>query len=180
MSLLQRGHSGDGYDLASTLFKYDLRKGDFFVPSWERVRRVRREVSSELLMCAQYFVIASCDLMPRDNRCIYIYIYIYVCFYVCCSDCVNVCCVAAVVKNSGFGALECLCSGCDVFCLYIALLVYLFVLCVCVNCLVKQFAIYFGVIAILLWNVMAVFSVGGGALLDRPCMVFKRMCVWRL
>ena len=30
----------------------------------------------------------------------------YVCFYVCCSDCVgvrgNVCCVAPVVKNSGF------------------------------------------------------------------------------
>ena len=30
----------------------------------------------------------------------------------------------------------------------------------------------FGVIAILLLNVMDVFSVGGGALLDRPCMVF--------
>ena len=26
--LLQRGHSGDGCDLASTLYKYDLRKGD--------------------------------------------------------------------------------------------------------------------------------------------------------
>ena len=26
--LLQRGHSGDGCDLASTLCKYDLRKGD--------------------------------------------------------------------------------------------------------------------------------------------------------
>ena len=26
----------------------------------------------------------------------------HVCFYVCCSDCVNVCCVAAVVKNSVF------------------------------------------------------------------------------
>ena len=26
-------------------------------------------------------------------------------------------------------------------------------------------------------NAMAVFSVGGGALLDRPCMVFQRMCV---
>ena len=26
----------------------------------------------------------------------------HVCFYVCCSDCGNVCCVAAVVKNSGF------------------------------------------------------------------------------
>ena len=42
----------DGCDLASTLCKYDLRKGDLFVPSWTRVRRVRRgSVSSELLMC---------------------------------------------------------------------------------------------------------------------------------
>ena len=49
--------------------------------------------------------------------------------------------------------------------------------CVFVNCLVKQFAICFGVVAILLLNVMAVFSVGGGAMLDIPCMVFQRMCV---
>ena len=27
--VLQRGHSGDGCDLASTLCKYDLRKGDY-------------------------------------------------------------------------------------------------------------------------------------------------------
>ena len=43
-------------------------------------------------------------------------------FYVCCSDCVgicgNVCCVAAVVKDSGFLSLGelmyvvCLCTGC--------------------------------------------------------------------
>ena len=31
--VLQRGHSGDGCDLASTLYKYDLRKGDLFVLS---------------------------------------------------------------------------------------------------------------------------------------------------
>ena len=56
---------------------------------------------------------------------------VHVCFYVCCSDCVgvcgNVCCVAAVVKNSvvfSLGVLKyvvCLCRGCDgccVFCLY--------------------------------------------------------------
>ena len=50
--VLQRGHSGDGFDLASTLCKYDLRKGDLFVRSWTRVRRVRRRsISSELLMC---------------------------------------------------------------------------------------------------------------------------------
>ena len=58
----------------------------------------------------------------------------------------------------------------------------LYVLCVVcltvfVNCLLKQFAICLGVVVILLLNVMEVFSVGGGALLDRLCMVFKRMCV---
>ena len=66
--------------------------------------------------------------------------------------------------------------------LCIALLVYLFVLCVAcltvfVNCLVKQFAMCLGVVAMLLLNVMDVFSVGGGALLDKPCLVFQRMCV---
>ena len=46
-----------------------------------------------------------------------------------------------------------------------------------VNFLVKQFEMCLGVVAILLLNVMYVFSVGGGALLDRPCVVFQRMCV---
>ena len=46
-----------------------------------------------------------------------------------------------------------------------------------VNCLVKKFAICFGVVVILLLNVMAMFCVGGGALLDRPFTVFQRMCV---
>ena len=58
----------------------------------------------------------------------------------------------------------------------------LFVLCVAcltvfLNCLVKQFAICLGVFVILLLNVMDLLSVVGGALLDRPCMVFQRMCV---
>ena len=44
-----------------------------------------------------------------------------------------------------------------------------------VNGLVKQFAICFGVFAVLLLNVMDLFSVAGCALLDRPCMVFQRM-----
>ena len=65
--------------------------------------------------------------------------------------------------------------------LCIALFVYLFVLCVAcltvfVNCLVKQFAMCLGVVAIVLLNVMDMFSVGGGALLDRRCMDFQRMC----
>ena len=38
--------------LASTLCRYDLRKGDLFVLSWARVQRVRRgSLSSELLVC---------------------------------------------------------------------------------------------------------------------------------
>ena len=40
--MIQRGHSGDGCVLSSTLYKYDLRKGDLFVLSWARVRRARR------------------------------------------------------------------------------------------------------------------------------------------
>ena len=51
------------------------------------------------------------------------------------------------------------------------------VCCVFVNCLVKQFAMCLGVVAILLLNVVDVFSMGGGSLLDRLCMVFQRMCV---
>ena len=63
----------------------------------------------------------------------------------------------------------------------VALSMHLFVLCiVCltvfVNCLVKQFAICLGVVVILLLNVM-VFNVVGDALMDRPCMVFQRVCV---
>ena len=66
--------------------------------------------------------------------------------------------------------------------LCVALSMCLFVLCVAcltvfVNCLVKQFAMCLGVVAILLLNVMEVFSVCGGALLDRPWMVFQRVCV---
>ena len=57
--------------------------------------------------------------------------------------------------------------------LCVALLMDLFVLCVAcltvfVNCLVKQFAMCLDVVAILLLNIMDVYSVGGGALFDRP------------
>ena len=38
--------------MASTLCKYDFRKGDLFVLGWARLRRVRREsISSELIIC---------------------------------------------------------------------------------------------------------------------------------
>ena len=49
------------------------------------------------------------------------------------------------------------------------------------NCLVKQFTICLGVVVILLLNVMGVFSVGGGSLLDRLSIVFQIMyvlCLW--
>ena len=66
--------------------------------------------------------------------------------------------------------------------LCVSLLICLFVWCVAclsvfVHCLLKQFAMCLGVVAILLLNIMDVFSVCGGALLDRPCMVFQRVCV---
>ena len=42
----------------------------------------------------------------------------------------------------------------------------------------KQFAMCLGVVAVLLLNIMDAFSVGGGALLDRPCMVsFHMFCL---
>ena len=67
--MLQRGHSGDGCDLLSTLCKYDLRKGDLFVLSWARVRRVRRgSISSELLMCGGG--VRSDLLLPLVARCL--------------------------------------------------------------------------------------------------------------
>ena len=51
--------------------------------------------------CAQYFLLTS------GNRCIYM---AHVCFYIRCSDCVgdcdNVCCVAGILKDSVFKALE--------------------------------------------------------------------------
>ena len=105
--MLQRGHSGDGCVLASTLCNYDLRKGDLFVLSWARVRRVRRgSISSELLVCGGG--VRSILLLPLVARCLEtVDVCIWRMFvYVCCSDCVgvcgNVCCVAAVVKNSVF------------------------------------------------------------------------------
>ena len=91
--MLQKGHSGDGCVLASTLCKYDL-----FVLSWARVRRVRRgSISSELLVCGGGVrSILLLPLVARDNRCMDM---AHVCFYVCCSDCVG-------------GLWECLlCSG---------------------------------------------------------------------
>ena len=67
--MLQRGHSGDGCVLASTLCKYTLRKGDLFVLSWARVRRVSQgSLSSELLMSGGG--VRSVLLLPLVSRCL--------------------------------------------------------------------------------------------------------------
>ena len=78
--------------------------------------------------------------------------------------------------------LDLSCSECDVISLYFMCCsvngsVCLVCLTVFVNCLVKQFAMCLGVVAILLLNVMDVFSVGGGTLLNRPCVVFQRILI---
>ena len=64
--MLQRGHSGDGCDLASTLCKYDLRKGDLLVLSWDMV--MRGSISLELLMCGGG--VHSILLLPLVARCL--------------------------------------------------------------------------------------------------------------
>ena len=69
MWVLHKGNSGDGCNLASTLRKYDLRKGDLFVLNLARVRRVRRgSISSELLMCGGSM--CSILLLPLVARCL--------------------------------------------------------------------------------------------------------------
>ena len=79
---------------------------------------------------------------------------------------------------ASFPVLDLSCGGCYVISLYFVCcsvnVSVCLVCCVFVNCLVKQFAICLGVVAILLLNV---FSVGGGAMLDRPDMVFQKVCV---
>ena len=66
----QRGHSGDGCDLALILCKYFL-----FVLSWAMVQRMRRgSISSELLMCGGG--VGSILLLPLVARCMYMLIII--------------------------------------------------------------------------------------------------------
>ena len=107
-----KGQSDDGCVEASILCRYGRRKGDLFVHSWARVRRVCRGKFSSVLhadlrwVCAQYFVVVSCSEVLRDNACVYVG---HVCFYVCCGDgragvCDRDVCagVSGVVKGVGF------------------------------------------------------------------------------
>ena len=55
--MLQRGHSGDGCVLASTLCKYDLRKGK---GATSEAGKYLFRAASVWWRCAQYFIIASC------------------------------------------------------------------------------------------------------------------------
>ena len=55
--------------MASTLCKYDLRKGYLFVLSWDMVRRVMRgSISSEVIMCGGG--VRSILLLPLVARCL--------------------------------------------------------------------------------------------------------------
>ena len=53
--VLQKGHSGDGCDLASTLCRYDLGKG-----ATNYAGRYLFRTANVWWMGVQYFVIASC------------------------------------------------------------------------------------------------------------------------
>ena len=106
--MLQRGNSGDGCDLASTLYKYDLRKGYLFVLSWVTVRRVRwGSISSELLMCGGG--VRCILLLPLVARCLET---IEVCIWrmsvvVTVWGLWEICCVAGIVEDIGVLAFEC-------------------------------------------------------------------------
>ena len=111
--MLQSGHRGDGCDLASTLCKYDLRKGDLFVLNWARLQRVRQaSISSELLMCGGG--VCSILLLPLVARCLQTIVvciwhkFIFMSIVVTVGFCGNVCCVVAIVKDSVIFALECM------------------------------------------------------------------------
>ena len=55
--------------MASTLCKYDLRKGNLLVLNWAMVRRVRRGIiSSQLLICGGG--VRSILLLPLVARCL--------------------------------------------------------------------------------------------------------------
>ena len=63
---------------------------------------------SELILCGGgVYSILLLPLVARCLKTIDVCIWRMFVFYVCCSDCVNICCVAAVVKDSVFLALEC-------------------------------------------------------------------------
>ena len=65
--MLEREHNGYGCVLASTLCKHTLRKGDLFVLSCTRVRRLKRR-SIKLILCGGG--VRSIFLLPLVDRCL--------------------------------------------------------------------------------------------------------------
>ena len=63
--MLQRGHSGDGCESASTLCNYDLRKGYLFVllgkGATSEAWKCLFGAANMWWRCPQYFVISYCD-----------------------------------------------------------------------------------------------------------------------
>ena len=79
-------NSGHRCDLALTLCKYDLRKGDLFILGWARVRRVRLGsiYSEQLMPGGDVRSIWSLIFLIHIDNYIYIYIYIYgACLFLC-------------------------------------------------------------------------------------------------
>ena len=62
------GHGLNLVEKTRTLYKYDLRKGDLFVLSWARVRRVRRGIITSVLMCGGG--VRNILLLPLVARCL--------------------------------------------------------------------------------------------------------------
>ena len=60
--VLQRGHSGDGSDLASTLCKYEGRfvSSELGNGATSKVGKYLFSAANVWCRCAQYYVIASC------------------------------------------------------------------------------------------------------------------------
>ena len=86
------------------LCKYELRKGNFFVLRWVRVRR--REVYSELLMCGGGVrSILLLSLVARCLKTIDVCIwcrFVFMSVVVIVGVCGNVCCVTGIVEDSVF------------------------------------------------------------------------------
>ena len=104
-SVLQRGHSGDGCLTSSILLKYERGRGDVFVLSWTRVRRVaRRECCFGVMYCEWYgdFVVLSVVEVCADYGGVNVF---------------HVCLNVGVVYGVGVCAKVC---GVVVWCLFLA------------------------------------------------------------
>ena len=58
-----------------------------------------------------------------------------------------------------------------------SVMLYICIFCIALSIDLCVFVLAIFLVVMLLLKVMEVLSVGGGALFDRPCMVFQTMCV---